>query len=401
MDLRKEIKLSDLVPKRRSRKAGTEAEVKTKTKVKAKKAAKGKSGGTSEIVGLKVGATGISAAQIVNNGGRQVVRIARTSLPHGVVDGGEVRDPAALGRALTEFFAANSLPRRNVRLGLANSRIGVRVIEVAGIDDEEQLENAIGFRAHEMLSVSLDEAVIDYHVLSTETDDDGSVTRKVLLVVAYRDSVERYLAATDAAKLDLTGIDLEAFALLRAVSEPVAVEEDAHPEAATTVVNIGHERTTLAVSDSAVCSFARVLEWGGSEIGAAISRALKVAPAEGESLKQGLSLEPGHEGIEDLPDAKAAEAIEAVRYELQRLVRELLSSLRFHQSQPGSLAIGEIQLTGGTSGIPGLAAELEKELGGIPVRLADPLARVQLADGVDLTDHPGAYAVALGLGIED
>ena len=402
MDLRKEIKLSDLVPKRRPRKEGTKAEAKNAKKAK-KAAKKGKSGGTTEVVGLKVGATGISAAQIVNNGGKQVVRIARSPLPHGVVDGGEVRDPAALGTALAEFFSEHSLPRRNIRLGLANSRIGVRVIEVAGIEDEQQLENAIGFRAHEMLSVALEDAVIDYHVLSTETDEDGTVTRKVLLVVAYRDSVERYLAATDAAKLDLTGIDLEAFALLRAVSDPPAADEQERPEAAeaaTTVVNIGHERTTLAVSDSGVCSFARVLEWGGSEIGAAVSRALKVTPGEGESLKQGLSLEPGHEGIADLPDAKAAEAVEAVRYELQALVRELLSSLRFHQSQPGSLAIGVIQLTGGASGIPGLAEELEKEIG-IPVRIADPLARVQLADGVELPDHPGAYAVALGLGIED
>src|SRR5262249_3109754 len=153
----------------------------------------------------------------------------------------------------------------------------VRVIEVAGIDDDQQLENAIGFRAHEMLSVSLEEAVIDYHVLSTQADEDGTVTRKVLLVVAYRDSVERYLAATDAAKLDLTGMDLRALALLRPVSEPHSADAEAHPDAAaTTVVNIGHERTTLAVSDNGVCSFARVLEWGGSEIGAAISRALKV-----------------------------------------------------------------------------------------------------------------------------
>src|SRR5262249_57860730 len=99
---------------------------------------------------------------------------------------------------------------------------------------------------------------------------------RVRPVCAYRDSVERYLAATDAAKLDLTGIDLEAFALLRAVSEPRPADEEAHPDAAaTTIVNIGHERTTLAVSDNGVCSFARVLEWGGSEIGAAISRALK------------------------------------------------------------------------------------------------------------------------------
>ena len=166
------------------------------------------------------------------------------------------------------------------------------------------------------------------------------------------------------------------------------------------MVNIGHERTTLAISDGGVCDFTRVLEWGGSQLGEAIGKALKIAPAEAEALKSGLTLEPEKQGVAGLPAARAAEAVEAVRHELQNLVRELLSSLRFHQSQPGSLPLAEIQITGGTSAIPGLAAELETELG-IPVRLADPLLRVRLADGVQLPDQPGTLAVALGLGIED
>jgi type IV pilus assembly protein PilM len=399
MDLRKEIKLSDLVPKRAPR--APKADKKPKTTKTKKSSARGRGNGTAEIVGLKIGATGVSAAQVVNNGGKKVVRVARGPLPHGVVDGGEVRDPVALGEALSEFFSKNSLPRRGVRLGLANSRIGVRVIEVAGIEDERQLENAIGFRAHEMLSVPVEEAVIDYHVLSVDTDEDGTTTRKILLVVAYRDSVDRYLAAMDAAKLSLTGIDLEAFALLRAVTDPATAQSaETTEEAAVIVVNIGHERTTLAISDNGVCAFARVLEWGGSQIGTAIGRALKIAPSEAEGLKPALSLEEGKEGIEGLPPSKAVEAVEAVHHELQNLVRELLSSLRFHQSQPGSLPLAEIQLTGGASGIPGLPGVLERELG-IPVRLADPLARVDLAEGVELPDHPGAFAVALGLGIED
>jgi Tfp pilus assembly PilM family ATPase len=140
MDLKKEIKLSDLVPKRGTPKTRT-----PKAKTKAKKS---RDKGPAEVVGLKIGATGIRVAHVVNNGGKELVRIARAPLANGVVDGGEVRDPSALGEALADFFAANSLPRKGVRLGLANSRIGVRVIEVAGIDDERQLENAIGFRAH-------------------------------------------------------------------------------------------------------------------------------------------------------------------------------------------------------------------------------------------------------------
>ncbi len=81
-------------------------------------------------------------------------------------------------------------------------------------------------------------------------------------------------------------------------------------------------------------------------------------------------------------------------------MRELLSSLRFYQSQPGSLAIGEILLTGGTADQPGFAEELARELG-VAVRLVDPLARVELGDGVEQPERPGALTIAVGLGIED
>ncbi len=87
-----------------------------------------------------------------------------------------------------------------------------------------------------------------------------------------------------------------------------------------------------------------------------------------------------------------------MRYELQSLVRELLSSLRFYQSQPGSLDIGEILVSGGTTSIPGLVAELERELG-VKMVVGDPLSRVT---GPEQTpEQIGSFAVAIGLGIED
>jgi type IV pilus assembly protein PilM len=355
----------------------------------------------SELVGLEIGATGIKAAHIVNNGGKRLVRTACGPLPFGVVDGGEVRDPSALGDALAAFFAKHDLPRKGVRLGVATSRIGVRVIEVSGIDDESQLANAIGFRAYEMLSIPIDESVLDYHVLSTETDETGATTRRILLVVAYRDSIERFLAATDAAKLELAGIDLEAFALLRALADPQASrEETGSPTPALTVVNVGHQRTIVAVSDGKLCEFARVVEWGGAEISSAIARALKLSPTEGEELKHALCLEPGNEGVEGVPPQRAAEVVDAVRYELQALVRELLSSLRFYQSQQGSLPIGDIVLAGGTAEIPGFAETLGQELG-ISVHVADAFARLTLDEAAERPSSATALAVAVGLGIED
>jgi type IV pilus assembly protein PilM len=350
-----------------------------------------------EVVGLEIGASKVAAAYVVNNGDSELRQLVRQPLAPGLVAGGEVRDPAGLGDALDEFFARHELPRRGVRLGLGNTRVGVRVIEIPVIEDEVQLENAISFRAAEMLSVPIEDAALDYHVIGQGVDEDGQPTQRILLVVAYRDSIDRFLAATDQAGIKVAGIDLEAFALLRAVSPPTAGERS---DAAVIVVCIGHERTTLAISDGKVCEFTRVLEWGGSALTAAVAHALKLQGQEAEQLKPSLSLDPGAPAPGDMPTARRDEALEAIRHELQKLVRELLSSLRFYQSQPDALPIGEVLLCGGTAHMSGLAAELERELGA-PVRVADPLTRVRLGEKVDQPEATGSFTVAIGLGIED
>ncbi len=174
----------------------------------------------SELVGLEVGSSQIAAAHISNNGSHRLVKLHREPLPAGIMSGGEVRDPVALGAALASFFENNDLPKKNVRLGLANTRVGVRVIEIAGVEDTGQLTNAIGFRANELLSIPIDEAVMDYHVVGEERDPEGVLSRSVVVAIAYRESLDRYLTATDAAGLNVVGVDLEAFALLRALTEP-------------------------------------------------------------------------------------------------------------------------------------------------------------------------------------
>jgi Tfp pilus assembly PilM family ATPase len=91
-----------------------------------------------------------------------------------------------------------------------------------------------------------------------------------------------------------------------------------------------------------------------------------------------------------------------VRRELQSFARELVSSLRFYQNQPGSLGIGEVILTGGTAHLPGFADELHRLIG-VPVRVGDPLNRVALPKKFrEPEDYMvGSLTVAIGLGIED
>jgi type IV pilus assembly protein PilM len=351
-----------------------------------------------KLVGLKIGGSQVAAARVANSGAPELVQVARHELDQGIVVAGELRDPDALAETLKQFFRKQKLPKQNVRLGIANNRIGVRIFDIAGIDDERQLENAIRFRAQEALPIPLEEAVLDYQILSESIDEEGAPARRVLLVVAYRELIERYVDACKKAGLKLAGIDLEAFALLRALGQPRSA--DAPPSnAAVVVVAIGHDRSTFAVSDGRVCEFTRVLDWGGSTLNVAIARALDISPSEAEPLKRGVSL-VATAPIDGLTEEQAAKARDAVKRQLQTFARELVSSLQFYQNQPRSLGIGEIVITGGSAHLDGLAEELQ-QLIGVTVRVGDPLGRVKVGKRVKEAEQVGSLAVAIGLGIED
>lgn len=355
-------------------------------------AANGGGGRHKQVVGLSIGASQLAAAVVVNNGRPKLVKAARHTLPQEVVVGGEVRDPEALANEISAFFQEAALPRKNVRLGIGSSRTGVRVFERPTVDDPRQLANAIRFRAYETLPIPIEEAMLDYHIVEEPTTAD-----RVLLAVAYRDLVDRFVATCAAARIDLVGIDIEAFALLRAVGgEPLPAGERA--EAARVAVSIGHDRTTVAVSDGRLCEFTRVLDWGGSRVTAAIERALEVDAGEAERVKRSLDISSTADG--EPADEQHTKAAEAARREVNGLARELASSLHFYQDQPDSLGFAEITITGGCAHLQGLAEQLE-ELIGISVRVADPFARVGSGHGISSNGQDGALAVAIGLGIED
>jgi type IV pilus assembly protein PilM len=350
-----------------------------------------------KLVGLKIGASQIAAARIHNNGSPELVEAVREPLEPGLVVSGEIRDPAALASALERFFERHKLPKKGVRLGLSNNRIGVRVFEIEGVEDERQLENAIRFRAEEVLPIPLDEAVLDYVVLGDEVREDGTSVRRILLVVAYREVVDRYLEACRGAGIEVVGIDLEAFALLRSLRAPT---EEPQGGGALVVVAVGHDRTTIAVSTGRYCEFTRVLDWGGFALNVAIARALDRAPSEVESIKRRISFAEVVP-VEGLEDAEADKVHEAAQRALAGFARELVSSLHFYQAQPGALGIGEIVLTGGAAHMTGFADAVGRLIGA-PVRLGDPFARVRLGNGAGHDDQTaGSFAVAIGLGIED
>jgi type IV pilus assembly protein PilM len=339
---------------------------------------------TKTLVGLDIDATGIVAASVAVNGRLRVEQAAVAPLPPGIMRDGEVADVDGLSDALRELYRANKGLDKRVRVGLANQKIVVRVIDLPYLEDANEIAAAVRFHAQDQLPMPLEHAVLDYQPLDVVTDDAGR-RQRVLLVAARREMVERVLAALNGAGLKPEGIDLSAFAMVRALHR--AGPEDEH----VLYLAIGG-LTNLAVARGTACTFARA-SGGGVE-------ALAVELAERSALTLGhahgwlahVGVEQPLESIEGDPTI-VENSRQILLDGVRRIAAEVRSSLDFHRMNDDAASVTRAVMTGPATGIPGFDVALASELG-MPVEQGT-------VDGAPAGLEAGRVTVAAGLAVEE
>jgi type IV pilus assembly protein PilM len=398
----------------------------------------------ADVVGLDIQPGFVAAVKARVNGSIQAEQAAVLPLPADTVRDGEVMDQEALADVLRELFAASGMGKR-VRIGVANQRTVLRTLELPPITDRKELAAAVTFQAQEQVPMPLSNAVLDFHPLGI-VDTPAGPRQHVVLVAAQRDMVEKLLGAVRRAGLTADGVDLSAFALIRALYQH-------DPEQTGRVLYLNVDGlTNLAIAEGTVCRFTRVvgsgLEGMASELaerrGIALSEAreliaafdltavrapapapasepdpasapvaaseAEVAPTSGaetgaEGVSPGAGESPATEGAGEpeptAADDSAARADAEVLTVLENGIRdisgEVRNSLDFHRSQDGGGEVSHIVLSGCAQELPGFTDALQTSLG-VEIRPSQVgLVNARLAETVD----PNRLAVATGLGVAE
>lgn len=338
-----------------------------------------------DTVGLDIEPGYVAAVQ-GTPGRAAVASAAYAALPAGAVSDGEVVDVDAVAAVLREMWRQHKLPKR-VRLGVANQRIAMRTIDLPPIEDPVQIASAVRFSAEDHIPMPLAQAVLDHHVLGPVRTAEGARTR-VVLVAARREMIARLLDATSRAGLSAQGIDLSAFAMIRALHR-------AGDTGTVAYVNLGGV-TNLAVATGSTCVFTRVITTGTESIVAELAqrRGLTLEHADGWLVHVGLDrpLEEidGEEAI--VTEARAVLADGA-----RRIADEVRNSIDFQSMQEGSEPAERVVLAGPGTAIPGFCAEIGAALG-LPHEVgAVSEGRPGAFGGIE----PGKLAVAAGLAVEE
>src|SRR5262249_2930489 len=139
-------------------------------------------------------------------------------------------------------------------------------------------------------------------------------------------------------------------------------------EESVALLDIGHERTSLVVSEgegeSAAVSYSRTFAGGGADLTRALARALSVSEAEADAHK---------ERAGRVPEDDASPTANVLRKALAPLVREIRQSLRAAQARSRK-QVARIRVSGGTAMLPGLTRLLAHELSTLVEVISFPAA---------------------------
>ncbi len=298
------------------------------------------------LVGLDI-EPGYVAAVEGRPGRVAVDRAAVALLAPGVVREGDVVDVETLASTLKALFTEHKLGRR-VRLGVANQRIVMRTIDLPPLDGAKEIASAVRFQAQEHIPMPLDQVVLEHQSLGVVQTAEGPRTR-VVLVAARRDMIDRLLEATRQAGLRPSGIDLSAFAMIRALHRPGTTD-------ATLYISVGG-MTNLAVAVGATCVFTRVVASGTESM------------AQELAERRQLTLEHAHQWLEHvglltpLDDIEGdqeivIEARTVVTDGVRRIADEVRNSLDYYVMQEGAIPVQGAVLTGPAVAIPGFSEQL-------------------------------------------
>jgi type IV pilus assembly protein PilM len=198
--------------------------------------------------------------------------------------------------------------------------------------------------------------------------------------------VERVLSAVRSAGLKPEGIDLSAFAMVRALHCVGAEDEQQILYLAVGAL------TNLAVARGTLCSFARASGSGMEALAVDLAERGQLTLEHAHGWLAHVGVEAPIEEVEG--DREIVEHARRVLLDgIRRIAADVRSSLDFHRMQDESANVSSAVLTGAATAIPGFATAMATELG-MPVEEG-------IVDGAPAGLAAGRVTVAAGLAIAE
>jgi type IV pilus assembly protein PilM len=271
----------------------------------------------------------------------------------------------------------------------------IRTIETPIIPDRKEFAAAVRFQAADQIPMPLDEAVLDYQVLSTIPGADTGDPPKfsVMLVAASRGLIDNLMDTARHAGIKLQGVDLSAFSMVR-----VMYPGDAVANETIAYMHFG-DMLNVTLAQGRVVKFTRATPLGYEALISRLCERVNLTRAHGQMWLDHVGLAVPIEAVQgdrDIVLAARQELTDAV----ERVSNDVTAAIDFHSVQDSTAHVNRILLAGPGSSIPGVAEAISQRTGLI-VEVPAPLGALDesalAGSGID----ERRLTLAAGLAIEE
>jgi type IV pilus assembly protein PilM len=312
-------------------------------------------------VGLDIGSGLIKLVAIQHGSGEPVLtKVAFTSVVDDAIVEGEVMDPGIVAEAIKQLMAVSGIKTKQVVTAVGGRDVIIKKITMDR-SSEAEARAVIRWEAEQHVPFDMENVELDFQILDPEGD---GLQMTVLLVAAKRELIETKQALLADVGVEPSIIDVDAFALHNAFALN-------YPEAMRGIVglvNIGHETTNVNILDDGVPVLTRDIPVGTRRFREDMQRERGMSAEDADRLLQGGTTSPELEPFLETRGEELAVGIERAAAFLQSATRS-------------SAGLSRLYTTGGGARVPGLNRVLADRLR-LPVQMANPIEKLQVADGV-------------------
>ncbi|HOV79816.1 MAG TPA: pilus assembly protein PilM [Bacillota bacterium] len=295
--------------------------------------------------------------------------------PEGSLSGGiRVEE---LSDAVKEAVRSAGLGCKRIVTSVGSEQAFVAIIKLPEMPPRE-LAGAVRWEAEKYIAVPVEDTVLRYFKLS-ESKVNGSKQFDMLIASVPKETVYGYLEIFARAGLEVTAIDIQAFALWRALVRNKA------GAASSAVVDVGKQSANIVISDRGNISY--VTCFSADQAGAFES-------SSGDRLKKGGFF------IDKFINSGKEEEDWPGRGDYCRLFGRIKDAIGEYVLQNRGIPLEKVILTGGASKLDGAVPYLSASLR-LPVEIGFPEMPVSDGRGLERRAVDPSFSVAVGLALRE
>jgi type IV pilus assembly protein PilM len=215
-----------------------------------------------QVVGLDIGSSFVKAVELrIAGGDFELAGFGMASLPPGAVEGGEIKQPAAVQAAIRQALEQGRIQATEAIIGMSGGAVIAKRVTLPKMSEAE-LSESIRWEAEQHIPFDIEDVELDFQVLR----QDGPQL-EVMLVAVKKGKVQSYVDVVGEAGLSVLLADFDVFALETQYEFNFQGEKDV-----VALVNIGHETTNTNILQGGQNVYARDIFVGGKQYSTTIAQ---------------------------------------------------------------------------------------------------------------------------------